>query len=58
MQSKAKFDWHIDPIQLGSQLLKAQDIKDYPRMLKKINHQEWKDFFIKEAKKLKKEIFE
>src|SRR3989338_7143782 len=45
MQSKAKFDWHIDPIQLGSQLLKAQDIKDYPRMLKKINHQEWKDFF-------------
>lgn len=55
--AKAKFDWHIDPIQLGTQLIKAAEVKDYPRMLKKIDHQEWKDFFIKEAKKLKKEIF-
>ena len=57
LQAKAKFDWHIDPIQLGTQLIKGVGVTDYPRILKKIDHQEWKDFFINEAKKLKKEIF-
>ncbi|KKQ77696.1 hypothetical protein A3E04_00625 [Candidatus Kuenenbacteria bacterium RIFCSPHIGHO2_12_FULL_42_14] len=57
MDAKAKFDWHIDPIQLGKQLIKANELKDYPRMFKKINHQEWQDFFLNEAKKLKKQIF-
>ena len=46
MKAKAKFDWHIDPIQLGKQLIKANELKDYPRMFKKINHQEWQDFFL------------
>jgi len=55
--TKAKFDWHIDPIQLGTQLIKAVEVKDYPRMIKKIDHQEWKRFFVEEAQKLKKEIF-
>jgi len=55
--AKAKFDWHIDPLQLGTQLIKAAEVKDYPRMLKKIEHEEWKIFFLEEAKKLKKEIF-
>lgn len=58
MKAKAKFDWHIDPIQLGSRLLMAAEMTDYPRMLKEIDHREWKNFFVKEAKKLKKEIFE
>ncbi|OGZ37262.1 MAG: hypothetical protein A3I88_01820 [Candidatus Portnoybacteria bacterium RIFCSPLOWO2_12_FULL_39_9] len=58
LQAKAKFDWHIDAIQLGRQLVKAAEVKDYPRMLKKINHQAWRNFFLNEAKKLKKEIFE
>lgn len=57
MKAKAKFDWHIDPIQLGSRFYEAKNLTDYPRMLKKIDHQEWKGFFIEEAKKLKKEIF-
>lgn len=57
LDAKAKFDWHIDPIQLGSQLLKAQEVKDYPRMLKKIDHQAWQNYFFSEAKKLKKAIF-
>jgi len=57
MKAKAKFDWDITFIELGSRLLEAKDLTDYPRMLKEINHQEWKEFFIKEAKKLKKEIF-
>lgn len=57
MQAKAKFDWHIDRVQLGNQLLKANEAKDFPRMIKPINHKEWQNFFIAEAKKLKSQIF-
>jgi len=57
MKAKAKFDWHIDPIQLGSRLLVAAEATDYPRMLKEIDHHQWKEFFVEEAKKLKKKIF-
>lgn len=56
MKAKAKFDWHIDPIQLGSRLLQAGEVKDFPRMIKKIDDNEWRDFFISEAEKLKSEI--
>ncbi len=56
-QARIKFDWHIDPLQLGIQLLKAKEVKDYPRMIKKIAPKEWQDFFIAEAKKLGKKIF-
>ncbi|MDD5173732.1 MAG: nucleotidyl transferase AbiEii/AbiGii toxin family protein [Candidatus Omnitrophota bacterium] len=55
--ARAKFDWHIDPIQLGTQLLKAKDIKDLPRMIKKLNHQDWRDFFVSKAKSLSDSIF-
>lgn len=55
--ARVKFDWHIDPIQLGTQFLKAKDIKDLPRMLKQINHQDWRDFFVNRAKSLSKDIF-
>ncbi|MEK7451571.1 MAG: nucleotidyl transferase AbiEii/AbiGii toxin family protein [Patescibacteria group bacterium] len=58
MKAKAKFDWHIDPIQLGSRLFLAKEVADYPRMIKKINHQEWRNFFLNEAKKLKNQILE
>lgn len=58
MQAKAKFDWNIDPVQLGSRLLAAKEVKDFPRMLKEISHQEWGDFFVREAKRLKSAIFE
>lgn len=55
-KAKLKFDWHIDYFQLGTQFIKARDVLDYPRMIKKINHEEWKSFFIEEAKKLKNDI--
>ena len=58
MKAKAKFDWHIDPLQLGTQLLKAKEVKDFPRMLKQINHRDWQEFFLKEAKTLGKEVFD
>jgi len=55
-KAKIKFDWHIDLLQLGSQFLKAIEVKDYPRMIIKIRHQLWQNFFINEAKTLNQEI--
>jgi len=57
LQAKAKFDWHIDPVLLGSRLRQAAETSDYPRMIKPVNHDEWKNFFLQEAKKLRKDIF-
>ena len=57
MQAKAKFDWDISAMDLGARFLEAAEARDYPRMLKPIDHQEWKDFFVEEARKLKKQIF-
>ncbi|OFY67594.1 MAG: hypothetical protein A3H98_03665 [Bacteroidetes bacterium RIFCSPLOWO2_02_FULL_36_8] len=57
MKAKSKFDWHIDPLHLGSRFLMASDASDYPRMLKPIKHEKWKSFFVEEARKLKKDIF-
>lgn len=55
-KAKIKFDWHIDALQLGSRLLMAKEVKDFPRMIKKINSREWQDFFVEEARKLKSEV--
>ena len=57
LQAKAKFDWDITAMQLGTHLLEASETTDYPRMLKPIDHKEWKQFFVQEAKKLKGSIF-
>jgi predicted nucleotidyltransferase component of viral defense system len=57
MQAKAKFDWDISLIDLGTRFIEASKFTDYPRMLKEIDHQEWQNFFLKEAKKLKGKIF-
>lgn len=57
-KAKIKFDWHIDPVQLGSQFMLATEVKDYPRMIKKIEHKLWQEFFVNEAKKLGKDIFD
>lgn len=56
-KARIKFDWHIDYLQLGSQFLKALEVKDYPRMIKKLNNKIWQDFFIQKAKLLKNNIF-
>ena len=55
--ARIKFDAQIDPIQLGTQLLKAEDVHDLPRMLHKIDRLDWRNYFIREAKSLSKEIF-
>ena len=56
--ARNKFDWHTDMIKFGSMLLQATEVKDFPRMIKQIDHQEWQDFFVEEARKLKQEIME
>lgn len=55
-KAKVKFDWHIEPIQLGSQFTQVSVLKDYPRLVKKISHKAWQEFFIQEAKRLGKNI--
>ncbi len=55
--AESKFDTHIDPIQLGAQYVRAKEIKDYPRMLQKIEESVWQDFFIQEARKLSGAVF-
>lgn len=57
-KAKLKFDWHVDPIKLGSQLLKAEQLKDYPKLLGKLDHKKWQKFFQKEAKKLENKILQ
>ena len=55
-KAKIKFDWHVDPIKLGAQFLKADSVKDYPNLLIKLEHKSWQNFFKTEAKKLKTDI--
>lgn len=57
-KARAKFDYHIDPLQLASQFVKAEILKDYPIMLKKLKPRIWQEFFIKEAAKLSAEQLE
>lgn len=54
--ARIKFDTHIDPLQLGSQLLTATEVSDLPRMIIDLPESEWRSFFVEKAKKLKKEI--
>jgi predicted nucleotidyltransferase component of viral defense system len=55
-KAKAKFDWHVDPVKLGSQFLQATEMKDYPKLITKIDENAWHSFFETEAKKLKGKI--
>lgn len=55
-KAKLKFDWHVDPVRLGSQFFKSDKLKDYPKLLIKLEHKKWQDFFKAEAKKLKIKI--
>ncbi len=55
-KAKIKFDWHIDPLQLGTQFLKAKEAEDYPRMIDKVAKKDWQGFFETEAKKLKNDV--
>lgn len=55
--ARIKFDAQIDPVHLGTQLLKAKNIQDLPRMLARIDHSQWRDYFLAQARVLSKGIF-
>jgi len=56
-QAKAKFDWHIDPIQLGNKFILVFKKQDFPKMPVPFNRKEMETFFLKLAKRLEGEIF-
>lgn len=55
--AKAKFDWHIDPIQLGQTFTQVSAAQDFPSMLVPFDKHDMEEFFLAEAKKLEKDIF-
>lgn len=56
-QAKAKFDWDIDPVQLGHKFAQIVTLKDYPKMLIAFDQKDMEKFFLHLAKSLEKEIF-
>lgn len=54
--AKAKFDWHIDPLQLAGKLTLAKDVKDYPKMIIKLESKTWQDYWLKQATVIGKDI--
>ena len=57
-KARIKYDWQIDPLQLGTQFVKIKGLKDFPNMIKEMALGEVEEFFVQEAKKLKKDIIE
>jgi len=57
-KARVKFDWHIDPLQLCKQFLKSDEVRDYPRMIRDLPNEEWQQFFMDEAGKLKSKVIE
>ncbi len=55
--AKTKFDWHIDPIQLGISFTKVVSVKDVPKILVPFNQKDMEKFFLQKAKELEKDIF-
>lgn len=55
-KARAKFDHHIDLVQLGAQFLKATELKDYPRMISKISESEWREYFIEASKGFSRDV--
>lgn len=55
-KAKAKFDYHIDLLQLGTQFVKVNEVEDFPKMLIKLPDAAWKKFFLMEAEKFKDNI--
>lgn len=57
-KARVKFDWHIDPLQLGSQFYKANEVADMPRLITDLKPELWRGFFTEEAENLKESIVE
>lgn len=53
-KAQVKFDHYLDPLQLAAQLIKAETLKDYPKMRIPLVEKEWQGFFLGEARRLGK----
>ena len=56
MLAKQKFDWHIDPLMLASQLNKANTFLDDPMLIGKHDAESIFQYFEEESKRLSSEI--
>lgn len=57
-KGQEKFEIVVDPLQLGENLLQVKTLFDMPIMLVEIDLKKIQEFFLKEAKNLKRSIFE
>lgn len=55
-KAQLKFDFSIDKLQLGKQFLLVKELKDYPKMLLKLDKKQMFNFYEKEAKVLVRKI--
>jgi predicted nucleotidyltransferase component of viral defense system len=55
-KAKIKFDWHIDPLELASQLYRVDEFIDEPILTHKANRHQIDQYFKLEANKLKTNI--
>jgi predicted nucleotidyltransferase component of viral defense system len=55
--SRIKFDWHLDPLQLGKQFLRSEELKDAPRLVGDFDYAKMHLFYEKAAKDLGVEVF-
>lgn len=56
LDAKMKFDWDIDPIQLGSQLIKVTERKDVPILVESFDYKKMEKFFQDISLSLKTEV--
>lgn len=55
-KARIKFDFNIDPMQLGTQFIKIRELKDLPNMIEKTELDDIYNFFTEEAKNLRPEV--
>jgi predicted nucleotidyltransferase component of viral defense system len=56
--AQTKFDWYIDPIQLGKTFIQVVDLYDVPLMRVPFDRKQMENFFLDLAKNLKKDILQ
>ncbi|MEW6610535.1 MAG: nucleotidyl transferase AbiEii/AbiGii toxin family protein [Patescibacteria group bacterium] len=57
-KTRIKFDFHIDPLQLGAQLIRFQELKDLPRMKTALKENTIQTYFVSLAKGLKDQVID
>ena len=53
-KARLKFDWHVDPLQLGANMMRVKEMKDDPILVERTSLKKVENFVLKEAKKIGK----